>query len=155
MSKRDQILNVFKPSVSLNKGDIARASGVDPGMAGYYLKQLVDDGKLTASGSTGDRKWTLSEAGAADKPEHEKASKPPKTGKKRHYKKRATAAPERTPRSTNGKAATPGASNVTDFLAAMTDDRRMVLVGGDEPLIFSPAQTQHIADLMFSNFEAA
>ena len=50
--------------------------------------------------------------------------------------------------------ATP-AANVQPFTAALTADKRMVLVGGSEPLIFSTEQTQHIADLVFSNFEAA
>ena len=127
MSKQQQILAVFKPNAWLKKSDIARASDVDIGMAGYYLKQLVDEGKLSAIGATGDRMFALhGTAGATG------SAPPPK------------AAPPR-----------PAAPcNVTPFTPAMTADRRMVIVGGSEPLMFSIEQTQSIADLVLDNFEA-
>lgn len=147
MSKREQILAVFKPGVPLGKADIARASGVDIGMAGYYLRQLVDEGTLTGAGATGNRKFALAgTAIAADSPPSPAATKPPgkrasKKGRKPAKKAAAASAPA-------------AACNVTPFTPAMTIDQRMLIVGGSEPLIFSVEQTQSIADLIFGNFEA-
>jgi hypothetical protein len=151
MSKRDQILAVFKPGASLNKADIARSSGVDIGMVGYYLKQLVDEGKLAAAGATGDRRFALAGTGAstgsAPPPKGAKTTRKGTAGKrakKKRVKAEATPAP-----------APAAACNVTPFTPAMTTDKRMVVVGGSEPLMFSVEQTQSIADLIFGNFEAS
>ena len=150
MSKQQQILAVFKPNAWLKKSDIARASDVDIGMAGYYLKQLVDEGKLSAIGATGDRMFALhGTAGATGSAPPPKAAKAPRKGP---AGKRA-----KTPKAPKPKAAPPRPAapcNVTPFTPAMTADRRMVIVGGSEPLMFSIEQTQSIADLVLDNFEA-
>ena len=78
---QQQILAVFKPNAWLKKSDIARASDVDIGMAGYYLKQLVDEGKLSAIGATGDRMFALhGTAGATGSAPPPKAAKAPRKG---------------------------------------------------------------------------
>lgn len=59
--------------------------------------------------------------------------------------------PKRKPKADPAPAAS---CNVADFLPAMTADKRLVIVGGTEPLMFSIEQTQNIADLIFENFEA-
>lgn len=77
-----------------------------------------------------------------------KAAKTPRKGS---TKKRAKA-PKRKPKADPAPVAS---CNVTPFTPAMTADKRMVIVGGTEPLMFSIDQTQNIADLIFENFEAA
>lgn len=139
MSVREQIFAVFKPGDVLSKAEIANASGVVVEKLGYYLNQLAEEGKIVAIGVSTARRFSLPDASSATPA---RARSRGSSHKQRHNKRRATPAP-----------AAARVGNVTDFTAAMTFDRRMVLLGASEPLVFSPEQTQQIADLMLANFE--
>ena len=146
---RDKILAQFKPGAWLGKAQIAEAIGAKADDLTYHLGKLIVEEELTATGSTSQRRFALHGTATPDG-----AAPPPKTAKSKG--KRAAAKPAAPPKPAAAhapRAAVP--CNVTPFTPAMTADKRMVIVGGSEPLVFSPEQTQSIADLVFENFEAA
>lgn len=151
MSTQQQILAVFKPDLRMTPAEIARASGVDRGKLTYHLGQLVAEQKLDAAGATSTRTYALHVEQAPGAPKTNGAKPPKHTRSKaprRHRQNGKTRAPAKQP--------DPPAPvcNVADFTPALTADPRLVIVGGTEPLIFSPEQTQNIATLMLDRFEA-
>lgn len=82
------------------------------------------------------------------------ATRPPKAAKKPAAKKKASARKHQhrkavAKRPAAAPIATPTpAGNVRPFIPSITADDRLVIVGGTEPLIFTPEQTADIATLL-------
>jgi len=114
--------------------------------------RMKTDGSIKAFSGDSPHK-TLYAPGGANGKAQPAAHAPPKNGKGNGHDHTHAARPE--PEASPKPGATPSAQcNVAQFVPAMTADKRLVMVGGSEPLIFSTEQTQSIADLIFENFEA-
>lgn len=115
------------------------------------LFRMKGDGSVTAFAGDSPHKTLYAIGGTAGKAAAA-APAPKKVHRNGHHHARpARPDAEQPPRPGASPAA---ACNVAAFTPAMTSDRRMVLVGGTEPLIFSSEQTQAIADLVLAHFEA-
>lgn len=112
------------------------------------LTRMKNEGEVKAFAGDSPRKTLYATIDSAGAPKAN-GSKSPKAASKPAKTKAKTPPPE-------AKATSPPAPacNVADFTPALTADRRLVIVGGSEPLIFSPEQTQNIATLMLDRFEA-
>lgn len=150
---RDTILAIFKPGAWMKKSAIAKTLGVSPDTLTWHIGKLLVDKELIAQGNTGNRAFALpgtAEPRVSVSVAEANGSKKPKAAAKPFKFKPATRTP---PPKAKTQPPAPAACNVTDFTPALTADRRLVIVGGTEPLIFSPEQTRNIATLM-ANFGA-
>lgn len=111
------------------------------------IMALKKTGEVVSFPGDSPRK-TLYAIGAGNAPPP-KTAKPPRKGPTGKKDKTPAKPPKR-----KARPAPAASCNVADFLPAMTADKRLVIVGGTEPLMFSIEQTQNIADLIFENFEA-
>lgn len=151
----EKVLAAFKPGEWLAPRDIAKAAGIDS--ATYVLGRLVAEGKLAKRGSTSDRRYALTgTAGAdADTQAPARGTQRPKRGTQRA--KRETKPGRKKRAQGNGAAAksivTASDAQLPDFIAALTDQKALVVIGANHTHLFSQDETLSIADLILANFE--
>lgn len=113
--------------------------GVEQSIVSYHLRQMVKAKELKAAGTTSSRVYALPdqkiEAAPSAPPQRRKKSKG--NGKRAKPKPRAPRTQPAAPL----------------FLPAITEDWRLVIVTDGAPAVFTPEQTQAIADLLLTHFE--
>ncbi len=131
---KDKILAALKKLGPSSPRVIADQAGIDPGKVGYSLGLLLEAKAVKAAGTSNDRRYALPEQ------KFERAA----SGSRRKRKSPAT---RKTP--------APRATPLPLFLPAFTEDYRLVIVQDGGHTIFTPEQTQAIADLLLTHFEAS
>lgn len=138
---RQQILAALKKLGPAAPRAITDEVGVDQSIVSYHLRELVKAKALKASGTTSARVYALPEQkleATKGAPQRRKKSKG--NGRRAKPKPRAPRAQPTAPL----------------FLPAITEDWRLVIVQQDGVhAVFTPEQTQAIADLLLTHFEAS
>jgi DNA-binding transcriptional ArsR family regulator len=144
---QEQILAALKKLGPSSPGAIADHLETEAGKLSYHFKQLLDAGTMKATGSGRRRQLALADqAFAAAATEAAPPQRRKKHKKAKHAKPARRAAARRAPR-----AAVPAER----FIPTVDAERRLVIVNGGEPLIFSDAQTEAIATLLFTHYDKA
>ena len=133
MIDKEQILAALKKLGPSSPTAIANSMSAEPSAVGYHLRAMLKDKTLKAAGASNSRVYALPEQ------KFEAATGAPP--QERKYSKRAKPAGTRT------------AEPVGIFLPAFTADQRLVVLNGVVPQLYSPEQTQAIADLLLQHFE--
>ena len=138
MITKEQILAALKKLGPSSPTAIGNTLGAEPSSVGYHLRNMLKDKSVKAAGTSNDRLYALPEQPI----EGVKAAPPQERRKRKKAGNRKGATPSR------ARAATPL------YLPAFTAEQGMVIVqDGQAPQIFSPEQTQAIADLLLIHFE--
>lgn len=127
-------------------GALAQHLEVEASTLAYHVKKMLDEGTLKATGTTASRRLALPDQElTADNTAEPRPAK--KHGKRKGHR---TAKPA-------GKAS-PAARTVARpgerFIPTVDMHSRLVIVNGGEPHIYTAEQTEAIAKLLFTHYEA-
>lgn len=138
MIDKEQILAALKKLGPSSPTTIANTMNAEPGVIGYHLRNLLAAKAVKAAGASNSRVYALPDqdlAGAKTASQRRKAKKAAKR-----------AAPQ--PRAPLPRPA------AALFLPAFTEDSRLVIVHDAGHTLYTPEQTQSLADLLLNHFEA-
>jgi DNA-binding Lrp family transcriptional regulator len=146
---KEQITAALKKLGPVSPGELADHLGVDNKTIGKYAKPMLEAGTLKAAGATNRRRLALPD----QKIDVETPTLPKRRKKKSNGMAKRTAAKPRAPKPAPPK---PAPAPDGDFIAAVTADSRLVLFipGAARPLVFDDVQTERVAQLMHTHFEA-
>ena len=144
----------------MSPGELADHLGAETSALGPHLKKMLEAKQLKATGVTNRRRVALpdQEFPTADAPPSAPRKKKRTAGKKSNKKPngKGTRKHRRTRASKPEAPATPPAEAAEDFTAAITADGRLVVLeSGQQACIYTPAETNRIADLLLAHYEAA
>ena len=127
----------------------------EPGELGSVITRLKERNEVQMHEGDGPKGslYSLNPEGQTAAPDRKSRQAPPH--KKGSHRKKAKPASMLVPAHPRANGNGNGRNNVVPFIPAMTADRRLVIIGGSQPVVFSEEQTQSIADLMAGHFEAA
>lgn len=129
----------------VSPAQLANAADVPLSSLGYHMKKMLNAGTLKGVGKSNNRRVGLPDHDfGATAPE----ATPPQRRKKHDKKKHA-------PRAQRAAAATRPAKPLERFIATVDAERRLVIVRDGDPQIFSDAQTEAIATLLFTHYDKA
>jgi DNA-binding Lrp family transcriptional regulator len=146
---QEQILAALKKLGPSSPGQIADHLGTDGTKLGYHFKALLEAGTIKATGSTSTRRLAL--------PDQDLATALPAQPRERTKRRKAKHA--KRPRRAKSPSARPAARAPRErpapaerFIPAVDKDARLIIVNGGEPHIYSEAQTEAIASLLFQHY---
>lgn len=140
MISKEQILAALKKLGPSSPTAIANSVGAEPSAISYHLRGMLEAKNLKAAGTSNNRIYALPDQDL----EGAKSAPPQRLKKSKGNGKRA----QPKPRALRAQPAAPL------FLPAITEDWRLVIVQQDGVhAVFTPEQTQAIADLLLTHFE--
>jgi DNA-binding Lrp family transcriptional regulator len=146
---QDQILAALKKLGPSSPGQIAEHLGTEGTKLSTHFKALLDAGTIKATGVTRGRRLALPDQDLA-------APAPPQP---REHPKRRKAKHAKRPRRAKAPSARPAARAPRErpapaerFIPTVDKDARLIIVNGGEPHIYSEAQTEAIASLLFQHY---
>lgn len=138
MISKDQILATLKQLGPSSPTAIANSMHAEASAIGYHLRSMLEAKTVKASGTSNNRVYALPDQKIESAP-----PAPPRGRKKKGNGKR----PKAKPAAPRARPAAPL------FLPAITEDWRLVVVQESGHAVFTPEQTQAIADLLLTHFE--
>jgi DNA-binding Lrp family transcriptional regulator len=146
---QEQILAALKKLGPSSPGQIAEHLGTEGTKLSTHFKALLDAGTIKATGVTRGRRLAL--------PDQDLAAPAPPPAARAHQapqgEARQAAAPRQGPeRAARRSSARERPAPAERFIPAVDKDARLIIVNGGEPHIFSEAQTEAIASLLFQHY---